>query len=259
VPLLHTYSLRLCSLHVNLDPYRITYKSGRTRVSGICRNGPRSNSSKLTSCAFVMRAPLLPAAPSWYPGHMSSFMKSLPVLLNRSDVVLEVRDARLPLSSINPNFEAHMAAWKGKERMPSDSVPSPGKQRIVVMNKWDLVPPWGIDVRTAFLIGSVVLNYLLAVCQGLHNPRSNCISSLRFFEKARQHQAAPPSDHLYAVFVHILVVTIIHGKKLSPTLTDLILRQMYLWWGCQMLANQVFSILFALWVFREVRIRDLSL
>jgi ribosome biogenesis GTPase A len=82
---------------------------------------------------------------------MSSFMKNLPVLLNRTDTVLEVRDARLPLSSINPNFERHMASWKGKAREMPEQAPSPGKQRIVVMSKMDLVPPWGVDVCMRFL------------------------------------------------------------------------------------------------------------
>ena len=49
--------------------------------------------------------PLLPAPTSWYPGHMTQFTRMLPALLRRTDVVLELRDSRLPLTSINPNFE----------------------------------------------------------------------------------------------------------------------------------------------------------
>jgi hypothetical protein len=49
--------------------------------------------------------PLLPPPPSWYPGHMARFAQNLPALLTRTDVVLEVRDARLPLTSINGNLE----------------------------------------------------------------------------------------------------------------------------------------------------------
>ena len=47
----------------------------------------------------------LPAPPSWYPGHMRQFVRTLPALLSRTDVVLELRDARLPLTSINGTFE----------------------------------------------------------------------------------------------------------------------------------------------------------
>ena len=49
--------------------------------------------------------PALPVPPSWFPGHMLQFQKMLPALLNKTDVVLELRDSRLPLTSINRNFE----------------------------------------------------------------------------------------------------------------------------------------------------------
>lgn len=49
--------------------------------------------------------PALPTPPSWFPGHMNRFTKQLPALLSRTDVVLELRDARLPLTSINHNLE----------------------------------------------------------------------------------------------------------------------------------------------------------
>ena len=49
--------------------------------------------------------PTLPAPPSWFPGHMNQFKRQLPALLKQTDVVLELRDARLPLTSINRTFE----------------------------------------------------------------------------------------------------------------------------------------------------------
>lgn len=49
--------------------------------------------------------PALPVPPSWYPGHMTRFSRQLPALLTRTDVVLELRDSRLPLTSINSNLE----------------------------------------------------------------------------------------------------------------------------------------------------------
>ncbi|EMD35527.1 hypothetical protein CERSUDRAFT_116270 [Gelatoporia subvermispora B] len=102
--------------------------------------------------------PVLPAAPSWFPGHMVQFQRLLPKLLTRTDVVLELRDARLPLTSINRNFEGALERWR-KERghfAPRKSVqnaaapPSEGPtglicERIVVFNKRDLVPEWGIE------------------------------------------------------------------------------------------------------------------
>lgn len=55
--------------------------------------------------AQSMAALGLPTPPSWYPGHMKTFVRMLPALLSRTDVVLELRDARLPLTSVNSAFE----------------------------------------------------------------------------------------------------------------------------------------------------------
>ncbi|CAE6506850.1 unnamed protein product [Rhizoctonia solani] len=80
--------------------------------------------------------PLLPIAPSWYPGHMRRFFTQLPELLARTHVVLEARDSRLPLTSINPEFEAALERWR-------QSRPNGLCERIVVYTKRDLVPRWG--------------------------------------------------------------------------------------------------------------------
>jgi hypothetical protein len=96
----------------------------------------------LDYCAMVLRGPPLPPAISWYPGHMASFSKSLPTLLQSTHVVLEARDARLPLTSINPAFESLLGKWF-QER--GGGVMGP-LERIVVYNKADLVPQWGIQV-----------------------------------------------------------------------------------------------------------------
>ncbi|KII87590.1 hypothetical protein PLICRDRAFT_640798 [Plicaturopsis crispa FD-325 SS-3] len=106
--------------------------------------------------------PLLPAPPSWYPGHMTRFARMLPALLSRTDVVLELRDARLPLTSINRTLEGALQKWKvDRGRAPSTPTwihpnPTPPSQadhstvceRVVVFNKRDLVPAWGIEPFT---------------------------------------------------------------------------------------------------------------
>ncbi|KAF8060483.1 SIN2 [Scenedesmus sp. PABB004] len=62
---------------------------------------------------------------NWFPGHMAAAMATLKRLLRGPvDLVLEVRDARVPLSSANPKLEALLQ----------------GKRRIVVLSKADLVP-----------------------------------------------------------------------------------------------------------------------
>ncbi|THU99122.1 P-loop containing nucleoside triphosphate hydrolase protein [Dendrothele bispora CBS 962.96] len=93
--------------------------------------------------------PVLPAPPSWYPGHMMKFTKMLPTLLTRTDVVLELRDSRLPLTSINRTLEGALRKWRMERGWdPNDPsrriVNTAPCERIVVLNKRDLVPEWGM-------------------------------------------------------------------------------------------------------------------
>lgn len=60
----------------------------------------------------------------WYPGHIARAEREIKEQLKRVDVVLEVRDARIPLSTHHP----HAAQWMG------------GKTRILVINRVDMIP-----------------------------------------------------------------------------------------------------------------------
>ena len=62
---------------------------------------------------------------NWYPGHMAKAKKLIQENLKLVDMVVEIRDARIPLSSANPDFEELMA----------------GKIRVVALNKADLAEP----------------------------------------------------------------------------------------------------------------------
>jgi ribosome biogenesis GTPase A len=61
----------------------------------------------------------------WYPGHMAKAKRLLSQQLSRVDVVIEVCDARLPLSSRNPDLLPMIAH----------------KNRFLVLNKADLANP----------------------------------------------------------------------------------------------------------------------
>jgi ribosome biogenesis GTPase A len=61
----------------------------------------------------------------WYPGHIAKAEKNLLTQLKRVDVVLEVRDARIPLASTHPQVQE----WIGE------------KPKILVLNRVDLISP----------------------------------------------------------------------------------------------------------------------
>ncbi|KIJ32121.1 hypothetical protein M422DRAFT_213973 [Sphaerobolus stellatus SS14] len=89
---------------------------------------------------------VLPPAPSWFPGHMSRFTRLLPAFLSRTDIVIELRDARLPLTSINPTLESAISRWQ-MERRNVGARAAENKilcERIVILGKKDLVGQWGL-------------------------------------------------------------------------------------------------------------------
>lgn len=59
---------------------------------------------------------------NWFPGHMATAKKQIQMQLQHVDIVLEVRDARLPFSSANPHLEELCRL----------------KPRLVLFNKSDL-------------------------------------------------------------------------------------------------------------------------
>ncbi|KAG0586804.1 hypothetical protein KC19_2G118800 [Ceratodon purpureus] len=65
------------------------------------------------------------AAVNWYPGHMASATKAIRERIKVVDLVVEVRDARIPLSSANSELQDLL------ER----------KKRLIVFNKMDLANP----------------------------------------------------------------------------------------------------------------------
>ena len=60
----------------------------------------------------------------WYPGHIAKAERQLKEQLKRVDVVLEVRDARIPIASNHPQLEA----WIGD------------KPKVIVLNRMDMIP-----------------------------------------------------------------------------------------------------------------------
>lgn len=70
----------------------------------------------------------------WYPGHIAKAEKALLEQLKRVDVVLEVRDARIPLASTHPQVRQ----WIGD------------KPRLLVLNRLDLISPKAAELWQAW-------------------------------------------------------------------------------------------------------------
>lgn len=62
----------------------------------------------------------------WFPGHMNKGLKQMQQKLRHVDCVIEVHDARIPLSGRNPNFKYTISGIK---------------PHILVLNKVDLIEP----------------------------------------------------------------------------------------------------------------------
>lgn len=61
----------------------------------------------------------------WFPGHMKKALNEIEAKIKLVDIVIEILDARAPLSSINPEFEKRVQ----------------NKKRIFVLSKCDLADP----------------------------------------------------------------------------------------------------------------------
>ena len=61
----------------------------------------------------------------WYPGHMTKTRQQIEADLKQVDAVCEIVDARIPMSSRNPDIDSICA----------------GKPRIIVLNRMDLADP----------------------------------------------------------------------------------------------------------------------
>jgi ribosome biogenesis GTPase A len=70
----------------------------------------------------------------WYPGHIAKAEKALLEQLKKVDVVLEVRDARIPLATHHPQIQQ----WVGN------------KERVLVLNRVDMIQPQAQQAWTAW-------------------------------------------------------------------------------------------------------------
>ena len=81
---------------------------------------------------------------NWYPGHMAKARRVLEEQLSRTDLVIEVCDARLPYSSRNPDLIKMIR----------------GKKHLLVLNKADLADDEATKQWLSYFREAVGLNAL---------------------------------------------------------------------------------------------------
>lgn len=88
-----------------------------------------------------LRFPFPSHTPSWFIGHMARSLRDLPALLEDIDLVIEARDSRLPLTSINTAFDTALEqSWGPKSLTDGGGYKGKGKgrEKVVVYTKRDL-------------------------------------------------------------------------------------------------------------------------
>lgn len=68
---------------------------------------------------------------NWFPGHMAAAIRAIRHRLKLADMVIEVRDSRIPLSSANQDLQPHLSS----------------KRRVIALNKKDLANSNIMNVR----------------------------------------------------------------------------------------------------------------
>ena len=91
-----------------LIPHSLAWRS-RTLIT----NGELLRFHGIATMLSRFLPPLLPPPQSWCPEHMTQFFRMLPTLLERTDVFLNLRDARLPLTSVSSTQNAHSNQVRG--------------------------------------------------------------------------------------------------------------------------------------------------
>ena len=73
----------------------------------------------------------------WYPGHMTKTRRQMEAYLKLVDEVCEIVDARIPMSSRNPDIDSIFGS----------------KPRIIILNRMDLADPKATKEWAAYFKG----------------------------------------------------------------------------------------------------------
>lgn len=98
----------------------------------------------------------------WFPGHMAKGLKQMQTKLKSVDCVIEVHDARIPVSGRNPQFE---------KRLGTNSL----KPHLLILNKMDLIDMSNKNRIMRYYADQGIDNIIFTNCK---NPNSKGIKSI---------------------------------------------------------------------------------
>lgn len=116
----------------------------------------------------------------WFPSHQRKSIKKIEEIISQVDFVIEVRDARIPLSSTNPIFDRIVA----------------NKPRLIVFNKTDITIPYDTTLLEKYLYERYNAKAIWITAQNRKSVR-------RIIQYALDAQFKRPE--LYP-FVHMMIV-----------------------------------------------------
>lgn len=130
----------------------------------------------------------------WFPGHMTKTRRQIEEKLKLIDVVVEILDARIPMSSKNPDIEKI----------------TQGKPRIVVLNKSDLAD----DVITKKWVEYYKNNGILA-CVADSEKGKGVAESINLVKQVMAEKIAKDTDKGMTRAIKILVAGVPNAGKSS--------------------------------------------
>ena len=84
---------------------------------------------------------------NWYPGHMKKTKELIVENLKVVDLIIEILDARIPISSKNPDIE----------KLANN------KKRIVVLNKVDLIDDKDLKKWEEYFLENKIADHFIAI------------------------------------------------------------------------------------------------
>ena len=108
---------------------------------------------------------------NWFPGHMTKGLRQMQHTMLKTDLIIEVHDARIPLSGRNVDFRSHVTGT--------------ARPHILVLNKQDLLFDQKSDTTSQAKLRELILERdpLLSDVIFTNCKNSKCpgLNSVRFF------------------------------------------------------------------------------